>query len=156
MAEGSRAAERAGARAAATPRQAYDYAYSHDYCSGGAFAGVVIAEADHNRCGSATEGLTSPQRVAVHQVTPKLKLVGLGQTLIQDQEQSRLVLGLFPQSAPALLKSETQFSLRVQAPSVELLIQDLFYSSRGQDLQKEMQNSQKRITDSWLKLWPKI
>lgn len=98
----------------------------------------------------------SPQRVAVHQVTPKLKLVGLGQTLIQEQEQSRLVLGLFPQSAPALLKSETQFSLRVQAPSVELLIQDLFYSSRGQDLQKEMQNSQKRITDSWLKLWPKI
>ena len=98
----------------------------------------------------------SPQRVAVHQVSPQLKLVGLGQVLIQDQNQSRLVLGLFPSSAASLLKSETQFSLRVQAPSIELLIQDLFYSSRGQDLQKEMEHSQKRITQSWFKLWPQV
>lgn len=116
----------------------------------------VEVDAQHLSKSEQEQLAESPQRVAVHQVKPHLKLVGLGQKLIQDQGQSRLVLGLFPEAAQYLLKSETQFSLRVQAPSVELLIQDLFYSARGQNLQKEMKKSQERLQASWFAFWPNI
>ena len=98
----------------------------------------------------------SPNRVAVHQVQPTLKLLGVGQELIKSGENTRFVIGLLPTEAKRVLKGGTKVSLRVQAPSLELLAQELLYSPRGQALRQELGTTQTRLMASWLKLWPEL
>ena len=47
-------------------------------------------------------------------------------------------------------------SLRVEAPSLELLTQDLFNSPRGRALQAEMGRSRERLLEAWASLWPAL
>lgn len=98
-----------------------------------------------------------PHKVAAHQIKPSLKLVGIGQSVVKRDDGTRVFeLGLLPRDAERILKRDTQMSLRVQAPSVELLTQDLMRSERGERLKQSFDRSQDRVMNSWLELWPDL
>ena len=58
------------------------------------------------------------------QIHPRLKLVGIGERLIGAGEELKVEFGVFPQYEAEILRRNSQVSLRVQAPSLELLMQD--------------------------------
>ena len=104
---------------------------------------------------------SQPTAVVAHQVQPRLKLVGVGQRVIERKtdrgsREALFELGLLPQNAEEILRTDTQMSLRIQAPSVELLAQDLINSPRGQALKRSLSMSQKRVTQSWSEIFPII
>jgi len=98
-----------------------------------------------------------PTLVAAHQVRPSLKLVGLGRQVIESESaESVFELGLLPGEADRLLKSDTVMQLRIQAPSLELLTQDLIHSPRGQKLRRSFENSQEKMLKAWGELLPAL
>ena len=99
---------------------------------------------------------SDPTSVAAHQVKPSLKLVGIGQRLIGGEDKPRFIIGLLPEEASQVLKEGTQMSLRVEAPSFELLAQELLYSQRGQVLKRELDGARDRVIKSMSALWPSI
>ena len=100
---------------------------------------------------------SEPHHVVAHQVQPRLKLVGIAQRVVERAgEAPVLELGVLPRDADRLLKRDTQISLRVQAPSIELLTQDLMKSPRGAQLKQSFKDSQERMISSWSELWPDL
>jgi hypothetical protein len=98
----------------------------------------------------------NPHSVAAYRVKPSLKLLGIGQELINEAGEARFVLGILPDVADQVLKNGTKLSLRVEAPSLGLLFQDLIYSQKGQKLRQEIEKSKERSWSMWSEFWPEI
>lgn len=94
--------------------------------------------------------------IAVHQTTPQLALVGVGEEVSGEGEDVRLDIGLFPQHTDLILREDTRFHLRFQAPSLELLTEDLLNSKRGEKLKRSFDDATGRISKSWGELFPDI
>ena len=92
----------------------------------------------------------------VHQIYPRLKLVGIGERLVGVGEDLKVEFGIFPQYETEILRKNSQVSLRVQAPSLELLIQDLIQSKRGTKLKTSAEEAQARILGSWDQILPEV
>lgn len=121
----------------------------------------VLISMDHLSSRAQAMLTSRPTSIVAHQVHPRLKLVGVGQSVIKRNGgrasgDTIFELGLLPQNAEELLKSDTQMSLRIQAPSVELLVQDLMRSPRGRALKVSLRSTQARLIKSWSALLPMI
>ena len=65
-------------------------------------------------------------RVVAYQTQPRLELVGIGHRLRERPHgQVALEIGLLPHRAQVLLKSDTRMELKMSAPSMILLLQEL-------------------------------
>jgi len=95
-----------------------------------------------------------PRAVPMHQTQPGLKLVGLGSEV--NEAGDELVLGLLPSDAARVLKADTLMSVRVEAPSLSLLMDDLMSSPRGRALRDSAQARQAKLLSSWSELLPSL
>lgn len=116
----------------------------------------IVISADHLSSQEKSLIKENPQSVPAHRVKPSLELLGIGQKLTQEGEETRFVIGLLPNLAEQVLRSGTKMSFRVEAPSFELLTQELIYSERGQKLRTEIDQAQDRMVSSWSQLWPEL
>lgn len=119
----------------------------------------ILISMDHLTTRQIAELKARPTALAAHRIRPRLELVGVGEEVVErrapsGETQTVLRLGLLPDQAEAVLKSDSRVSLRVQAPSVELLAQDLLNSPRGQGLKRSLSQSKERLQRSWLQLLP--
>ena len=98
----------------------------------------------------------SPQKVVMHQIAPKLELAGIGHEMTTYENQDVFTVGVLPTKADLILRKDSKMTLRVEAPSMTLLAQELFHSPRGQQLQCDMQVKQKQMLKEWTELLPEI
>ena len=117
----------------------------------------VLVETEHLTQSEIKQLNEQVQRVVVYQTRPRLELIGIGHRLRhQDEGQVLLEIGLLPHRSQELLRSDTLMELKMSAPSMILLLQELIYSSRGQKLKNDLNRLRIRIVRSWQRLWPPI
>ena len=124
---------------------------------GGAALIPVSVTMAHLKANERAQISASPESISIHQISPQLRLVGMGRGVYEEAgEAPRLEFALFPSAAEQVLKGDSVVQLRVEAPSLELLFNDLLRSPRGLQLRKEISTSSERISTSWAALWPTI
>ena len=79
--------------------------------------------------------------VPVHQLQPRLHLVGVGERLNKHNDHFVLVLGILPEAQDKVLRVDSSFTLSFQAPSFQLLSEDSLHSKRGQAFQEQLHDS---------------
>jgi hypothetical protein len=115
--------------------------------------------------------ISAPESIGVpiHQVSPRLKLIGVleGVTSLETAEKIDrqsdpqrdsiyLTLGIFPQEREKVFRRDTEFSLRFQSPSLSLLVEDLLHSSRGERLQRRFEETAQELKAQALALTPTL
>ena len=124
---------------------------------GAASRTAVLVETHHLTHSDLAQLGDKIERVVAYQTRPRLELVGVGHRLRhQDAEHITLEIGLLPQHAQRLLKHDTRMELKMSAPSVLLLIQELFYAPRGRQLREDLTLLRAKIAESWQRLWPPV
>ena len=75
-----------------------------------------------------------PSTVFVYQTSPNLELIGVGKTLIESEDDTYLIVSIFPKYSSRVLRQDSTAELLFESPSMMFMMRDLFFSERGQKL----------------------